>query len=456
MDQAIIKNAVKAFAKNFALLLTESSLYPPQHPNVVAQTHQTLAALEDAFKIIPDIYLDIMEGQFAHEGIPLYEIKHTVEKVVQQLEIKSIRCICFKIGLTSQHLNFFVKLLSDKIKHLNAEGLEKELGQANIITIIVEKKRKKKADDNLGLLQADKVYGSSVEANKLVYSALQAGKALPLDVVDKVAQDITRLIAQDSSSSLALASLRSYDEYTFTHSANVAILSVTLASTLIDDPLILKRLARAAILHDIGKTKIPLKILNKPDKLDPVEWQLMQQHPLFGAQILEQQAGMDELSIIIASQHHMKYDLSGYPQIQHLAPLHPLSLVVNICDIYDAISSKRPYKNSLPCDKALSIMMRLIGCDFDPAFFKIFVQMMGIYPPGTLVRLNTLELAITKRAHPSALLLPQIKIIMNASGQLLNDPLTIDLSDSEQNKTQRSIEETVDPSLFGINPLDFI
>ncbi|MBU1087291.1 MAG: HD domain-containing protein [Candidatus Omnitrophica bacterium] len=456
MDQAIIKQLVKVFVKNFSLLLTESGLYPPHHPNVVAQTHQTLAALKEAFNILPEIYLDILEGQFAYEGIPLYEIKHIVEKVAQMLESKAIKCICFKIGLSPQNLSLFVQMLSDKIKHLNAEGLQSELGKANIASIIVEKKRDKKEDNKHTLLEANKVYGGSIEANKLIYSAIQAGKVLPLDVVDKVAQDITSLIAQDSCSSLALAALRSYDEYTFTHSTNVAILSVALATTVIEDPLLLNRLARAAILHDIGKTKIPLKILNKPDKLNPDEWQLMQQHPLLGAQILEQQATMDELSIIIASQHHMKYDLSGYPRIQHLAPLHPLSLIVNICDIYDAITSRRPYKNSLPCDKALAFMMRLIGCDFDPAFFKIFVQMMGVYPPGSLVRLNTREFAITKRARPTALLLPQVKIIIDASGQLLADPLLIDLSDNEQNNTGRNIEEVVEPSTIGIDPLDFI
>ncbi|MFH1063078.1 MAG: HD domain-containing phosphohydrolase [Candidatus Omnitrophota bacterium] len=457
MDQALVKHVVKVFAKNFSLLLTESSLYPPQHPNVVAQTQQTLAALEEGFNVIPEIFLDILEGQFAHDGIPLYELKHTVEKVVQTLELKEIKCVCFKIGLTPQHLSLFVRMLTDKIKHLNAEGLQAELGKANILTIIVEKKREKKEDEDKDkLLEADKVYGSSIEANKLVYAAIQSGKALPLDIVDKVAQDITRMIAQDSTSSLALASLRSYDEYTFTHSANVAILSVTLATTVVDDPMVLNHLARASILHDIGKTKIPLSILNKPGKLDKDEWQIMQQHALLGSLILEQQSVIDDLSIIIAGQHHMKYDLSGYPQVEHIAALHPLSLIVNICDIYDAITSRRPYKNPLPCDKALAIMMRLVGCDFDPAFFKIFVQMMGIYPPGSLVRLNTMEFAITKRAHPSALLLPQVKIIMDASGQLLADPLLIDLSDQEQNRSGRTVEEVIDPSTIGLDPMAFI
>jgi putative nucleotidyltransferase with HDIG domain len=457
MNQVTVKNLVKEFAKNFSLLLTESGLYPPQHPNVVAQTKRTFSALEAAFQVMPEIYLDILEGQFAHEGIPLYEIKHTVEKTVQMLELKTIRSICFKNGITPAQLSKLTGLLTNKQQPLNAGGVQNELIQAGILTVVVEKKRKTtKEEDKNALIPADKIYGGSVEANKLVYSAIQQGKALPVDVVDKVAHDITRMIATDSSSSIALASLRNYDEYTFTHSANVAILSVTLATTILDDPLILNQLAKAAILHDIGKTKIPLSILNKPDKLDKQEWDIMQQHPIYGAEILEQQESIDELSILIAAQHHMKYDLSGYPRIEQVSTLHPLSLIVNICDIYDAITSKRPYKSALPCDKALAIMMRLIGCDFDPAFFKIFIQMMGIYPPGSVVRLNTMEFAITKRAHPTALLLPEVKIVMDASGQLLETPLTIDLSDKEQNSSGRSIEEVIDPSSIGIDPMQFI
>ena len=141
MDQARIKQIVKVFVKNFSLLLTESGLYPPQHPDVVAQTQHTVTALEKAFNVMPKIYLDIFEGQFAHEGIPLYELKHTVEKTVQMLDLKDIKCICFKIGLSPQHLSLFVYMLTDKIKHLNAEELHAELGKANIANILVEKKR---------------------------------------------------------------------------------------------------------------------------------------------------------------------------------------------------------------------------------------------------------------------------------------------------------------------------
>jgi putative nucleotidyltransferase with HDIG domain len=457
MDQIAIKNLIKAFVKNFSLLLTECTLYPPQHPNVVAQTKQTIAAAEVAFNVFEEIYIDIREGQFVFEGIPLYELKHIVARTTQLLESKHINCIRFAKDFTPHELSVFVGLIADKSRALDAEGLQKALQNENINSISVEKKKALNADDGKGdFLPADKIYGSSVEANKLVYNTLLKENAIPMDVVDKVAQDITNIITRDRTASLALSSLRDYDDYTFTHSTNVAILSVTLASNVLNDAQTLNQLARAALLHDIGKTRIPQEILNKPAKLTDEEWHLMRQHPILGVEILEQQEEINPLAILVTCQHHMKYDLSGYPEVETKCGLHPLSLIVNICDVYDAITSKRAYKKPFPPDKALAIMMRLIGCDFEPNLFKIFTQMIGIYPPGTLVRLNTQELAITRKAQTQALLLPEVKIITSPAGSILEDQPIINLADEQQNTSGRAIDTIVDPQEANIDVVAYI
>lgn len=457
MDQVTLKNLVKAFAKNFSLLLTENMLYPPQHPNVIAQTKQVIAAAEVAFDVFDEIYLDVLDDQFVFEGIPLYELKQLVGKTTHLLESKEIRCIRFAKNFKPQELSVFVGLISDKSRALHADSIQKELIKQNISSISVEKKPSLTADDGKGdFLPADKIYGSSVEANKLIYNTLLTENTIPMDIVDKVAQDITSLITRDKSSSLALASLRDYDEYTFTHSANVAILSVTLASNILNDADTLKKLACAALLHDIGKTRIPTEILHKPSKLNDEEWGIMRDHPILGVKILEQQEEVNELAVIVACQHHMKYDLSGYPNLSTTCEMHPLSLIVNICDVYDAITSKRSYKKPFPPDKALSIMMRLIGCDFEPYLFKIFTQMIGIYPPGTLVRLNTQELAVTRKVQTHALLLPEVKVISKPTGSLLEEPFIINLSDEQQNIPKRSIETVLDAKEVKIDLISYI
>ncbi len=455
MDHLTIKNLIKVFSKNFSLLLTENMLYPPQHPNVIAQTKQTIAAAESAFNIFKEIHLDIREGQFVFEGIPLYELKHIVQKTTQILESKNIHGIRFTKDLTPQELSIFAGLIADKSRALDAEGLQKELGKMNIFNISVEKKPSLTDDDKDNFLAPNKIYSSSVEANKLIYNTLLKEDSIPMDVVDKVAQDITNIIIRNKTSSLALTSLRDYDDYTFTHSTNVAILAVTLASNILNNTEILNHLARATLLHDIGKTRIPQEILHKPGKLTKEEWQLIRKHPILGVKILEQQEEVNKLAVVIACQHHMKYDLSGYPKLEASCSLHPLALIVNICDVYDAITSKRSYKNPFPPDKALSIMMRLIGCDFEPQLLKIFTQMIGVYPPGTLVRLNTKELALTTKVQVQALLLPEIKIIADASGSILEEPLIINLNE-QQGSPKRSIETVLEPKEEGIDILSYI
>jgi len=450
------KNLVKNFVKNLALLITESSLYPAHHPSVIAQTKQTLSSLIEAFEKKEEIALDVFEGQMVFEGIPFYELKHVIEKPVELLDAKNIKSLGFKNTVTAPELAFFISLLVDKKRSLLADDIKHELQKVSFTSISVESAKTAETDDaKADLLPFVKIYGRSIEANKLVYNTMRQGAAMPLDIIDKVAGEITNMIVKDSSSSLALSTLRDYDEYTFTHSTNVAILSIALASRITKDKALLNNLARAALLHDIGKIYIPLNVLNKPDKLTDDEWGMMKQHPIWGAKILEQQQTVDKLSVLIAVQHHMRFDLTGYPKIPGINNLHPLSLVVNICDIYDAITSKRPYKKPMPADKALAIMLRLVGCDFNPQYLKIFTQLIGVYPPGSFVQLNTGEVGIVKKIKPQALILPEIKIILDKNSKLYESPLLIDLSDESQNTSKRHIESIVDPTEIGLNPVDF-
>jgi len=452
-----LKNIVKHCVKNLALLFTESTLYPDNHPSVISQLKQTFMALEAVLKQVDPFYIDILEESFVFEGIPLYEIKHIAEKAAQMLEAKKISRIYFAGCITPQGLNSFIQLVLDKSKDYSFAELQRALQNMGITHIRIEQSDLAAGvEEWQKMLQPKHIYGASIEATKLIYNTVQTGKTIPLDLVSKMAKNITTMVAKDTFVSIALTNLRDYDDYVFTHSTNVAILSVALATNILNNATLLHRFAQAAILHDIGQALIPPEILNKPDKLSDKETKIMQQHPLLGAKLLEQQDQVDKLAVLIAAEHQMKYDLSGYPKIEGITQLHPLSLIVNIISTYDAITSKRIYKNPLPADKALSVMMRLIGCDFQPQFFKIFVQMMGIYPPGSFVRLDSQEVGITKQVNPGALLLPEIKIILDAQGKVLDEMLLVDLSDQEGSVSPRAIQEIIDPGQLDIDPLDFI
>lgn len=183
---------------------------------------------------------------------------------------------------------------------------------------------------------------------------------------------------------------------------------------------------------------------------------MIKQHPLLGVELLERQERVDLLAVVIAAEHQMKHDLSGYPKIGGIIQLHPLSEIVNIASAYDAITSAHAYKQPLLADKALGLMLQMVGCDFDPQYFKIFVQMMGIYPPGGFVRLNTGEIALTKRVYPNALLQPEIKILLDAAGRAIDEPRFANLYEQQGDASPLVIQEMVDPTSLGIDPLEFI
>ncbi|MFH2137688.1 MAG: HD-GYP domain-containing protein [Candidatus Omnitrophota bacterium] len=456
MDKITSKNLVKTFVKEFALLCTEHSLYPAQHPSVLAQTKQTFSAAEAILSIIELFYIDIEEGQFAFEGIPLYEIRHIVEKTAQLLDSKKINTICFKRGITPQEITSFILFAIKTPSPQSHEQLQAALQKSGVTSIVLEKAHLSTDvdTDSTTFIPPEKIYGSSVETNKSIIKAIQEGKKIPVDLVNKISKDITDMISKDMAASIALTTLKDYDDYTYTHSTNVAILSVILAKSIFDNEQLLKDLARAALLHDVGKTLLPIEIIQKPGKLDDREWKIIRQHPVLGAKILEQQDPVHTLSVIIAAQHHIKFDFSGYPG--NITNLHPLTLIVNICDVYDAITSRRPYKDALQPDKALALMMSLVGCDFDPRFFKVFTHMLGIYPPGSFVLLSTSEIAVVRTVNPLALLLPEVKIIRTADEKTMFAPKIINLFSKEDNPSGITITEVIEPRDHGIDPLLFL
>ena len=450
-----ITNAAKQFVAHLSLLITESTLYPNQHPKVISQIKQTFGALEEALQLCGPFYIDVAEKQFEFEGIPFYELRRQAEKAAVLLSGKNIESLYFTPGVTPQELAHFVQLLGDKARGISAQAMRQALPQAGVHHISLARlEPEKAAAEGPKIAGGGQLYAGSIEANKLVYQMLQAGESVPMDVVEKVAHDITTMMTRNVTSGLALAALRDYDDYTFTHSTNVAILSVALAGTIYTDQDLLQRLAKAALLHDIGKTKIPKEIVNKPGKLNDEEWQMMRQHPMFGVSILEQQGTADDLAILITAQHHMKYDMTGYPQVAGMEAIHPLSQIVTVCDIYDAITARRVYKAPLPPDKALALLMRLVGCDINPQFFKQFVQLVGVYPPGSFVRLSSGEIAVVTAVRPTLLLQPLVNVITDRNGTPLETPRPFDLA-AEANTTLR-IEQPVDPVAVKLDPLKYI
>jgi HD-GYP domain-containing protein (c-di-GMP phosphodiesterase class II) len=311
---------------------------------------------------------------------------------------------------------------------------------------------------------ANRTYSQSVAVTKDVINSVRIGKTPNIRKIKRVVQGIVDQVLNEETSLIGLTAIRDYDEYTFTHSVNVCIFSIALGRRLGMTKLQLYELGLAALMHDIGKSRVPLDLLQKTGELTDEEWRWMAAHPWLGVLVLFQfRRQQDELSyraMTVCHEHHMKIDLTGYPKT--IRPRQPsvLSKIVTIADSYDAATSRRVYKTEpLAPSAVLEEMRDNPRRGLDQVLVKAFINLLGIYPVGTLIVLDTFELAIVSAANPNpeALSRPIVKIISDAQGNTISPPLTVDLAVPEAGgQYARSIIKTADPDRYGITVGDYL
>jgi len=207
-------------------------------------------------------------------------------------------------------------------------------------------------------------------------------------------------------------------------------------------------------MHDIGKVHTPLEVLNKPDKLTKDEFDVMKRHVVDGAHILRRTPEMPALAPVVAFEHHLKQDLSGYPENVGHRDLNLCTMIVMIADVYDALRSNRIYRQGLPTDRIKAIMAKQDTSDFDGRLLRRFVNLIGMYPVGTLVRLNTEEVGVVTHEHPADPFRPQVKLILDEQGAKLEEPVLVNTWERDaRGEFPRAVVEAVDPDQVSIDPI---
>lgn len=310
--------------------------------------------------------------------------------------------------------------------------------------------------------RARQTYVRSLDVTREIMTSARIGRSPGLKRVKRAVQGIVDAILTDASSMLGLTTLRDFDEYTFVHSVNVCILSVALGRRLGLSKVQLLDLGLAALVHDIGKSRVPLELLNKRGQLDDDERLVLQTHPwqgvlaLFG---LPAGTGRPWRSMITAYEHHMRIDLSGYPKPLRARRLSLFSKIISVADGFDAATTTRVYQDSpwSPAD-VLRGMRDNARLGLDPVIVKAFINLTGIYPVGTLAVLDTFELALVlgASADPTALSRPIVRLLSDALGNRLTDVVLCDLTAVDTNgQHQRTIIRTEDPERYGIRIGDY-
>lgn len=263
-----------------------------------------------------------------------------------------------------------------------------------------------------------------------MFSAARLGRPVDAAAAGRLVDDVTASVARNPHALIGLVRLKTVDDYTHMHSLAVCALMVGLARHMEMDDHSVRKAGMAGLMHDLGKTAIPSDILNKPGPLDDAEWALMRTHPRHGAKLLEP-LGLDNEVIDACLHHHEKVDGSGYPDGLHQGDIGLLARMTAICDVYDAITSDRPYKKGWPPSEALRRMAEWSPRHFDKRLFEHFVQTVGIYPLGSLVRLHSQRLAVVIDASPLSLLAPRVKVFYSLRQQCRITPEVEDLTDSQ-------------------------
>ena len=343
------------------------------------------------------------------------------------------------------------------------EELQDRLEQGKVVHLELDRPLPEGGSTEQSRHAAKQVYAQGVAVTKDVIGSIRMGRTARLKRVKRAVQLVVDQVLNNETSMLGLTTLRDYDEYTFTHSMNVCIISVALGRKLGFSKVQLCDLGMTALLHDVGKARVPPEILNKAGKLDEHEWKVIQGHPWFGALTLFSMRAYEEIpyrSILVAHEHHMKIDLTGYPKVVRPRMLGIFSRIVAVADAFDAATTRRVYQTvPVEPDEVLREMWENPKRGQDKVLVKALINLVGVYPIGTCVILDTFEIAVVAGASADRQQLnrPIVRVALDAEGGPVPLPgIEVNLSEKDESGAyRRSIVKVTNPDRFGITVGDY-
>ncbi len=463
IDYFRTKNLLERARLLLSLLMSAKknmSIYPPHHTVCVESLVAFFDGYRDYFQLADEFQLRIIGEELFFEEKLLARESVLYYSLVKDCKERELGGITIQRGLTPEELADFLYLLNLDPRELDKRGgLRSQLGRRGIVHVTVADPgayEEIKKEERQRVSQREE-YFNAVDAIRELAEEAVSGKRIKVNKANKVVGSVLNRVVENRSAILGLATIKSYDEYTSFHSVNVLILSLALGSMLPLDRQSMMILGTGALLHDIGKVTIPTSVITKQGPLSSTEWDLMREHPVIGADILVNQPGLSPLSVTIAFEHHMRFDLKGYPEAQEKKTLSLFSRIVEIADVYDAMTTDRPYQKAKDPQQAMRILAKDAGTAFDPLLVKVFIDMMGFYPVGTLVRTAAGETGIVYEQTEGDKSAPMVKIIRDAAGEEV-DPHVVDLTLLKEKvlETGRAVIETVNLKESGIDVSEYL
>ena len=437
------------------------AFYPASHPAIRQPLLELDKVLGLALGRVPEVSWGIIDGVMFFEEHLFITPSTAIADLSNRMLEKDIGRVIMTAGFTFDELQCFVRLFSTKGTGFDALcGQMKQEGVTHIRLVrqgeeTFETPQDEDLDESEDEGDALATYGQALTAIRGICRDIERGRIPNSAPVIRVVDRMVSITMQDPSTLLGLTMIKDYDNYTFNHCVNVGVLAMALGASLGMDVMSVKSLGIAGQLHDIGKTMIPKLILNKPGKLSSAEYDEMKRHPELGAKIIREMEGLDPHIAQIVLGHHLHFNRSGYPEWAQKLPFNQMIDIVAIADTYDAITTLRVYQHPVNPRAALTEMQKIVGTYLDGALVATFVEMMGKYPVGTLVRLDTNEVAVVYRPNPLDEEAPMVRILVEVNGTRLRVPREQSLV--EQDGTRyANVVAVVDPLLKNIDVGKFV
>lgn len=434
-------------------------LYPNGHPQVDTAISDLDALIRSRLDGNGVIQIDIVDGQAHSDGLPFHRESATHRSLLDEMMQLDFNSIRIRSGIRRGEVETLVRVLAEHRAGVQLAGtLQEELRRRGVESATVGKlveldtrwNQHQWGEKPPGVL--DDSYADALEQAESTFDGIADGRMIEATAVHQLLQLLATEVVGSQAALGHVLALKQFENYTYCHSVNVTLLVLMLGQRVGLDAEAISHASEAALLHDVGKTRVPVSILKKPAPLTERERELIQQHPRWGAETLLEVPGLSALTPTVALEHHVSFDGGGYPELAEGETPHLLSQLVAVCDVYEAITGARAYRAPAPPDEACLVLAEKAGTGLHPDLVKAFINMVTFFPVGSVVRTDRGEVGVVVETDSADPLHPVI-VLVRSEDPRQDEGERIDTSERDgSGEYARHVVDTLRPTDERIDP----